>query len=180
MNIAERAANDAKALTWLQSLTVGGVVCIKDRSRFGGCGYVPARVARLTATQVVILSNTERRFRLKDGKEVAAHSYASIIPMTKSIEASIQAEKNRSEFSGLTYRPADVSDAEIAAMLAARASHLAGRSADADIATLLEALEKIVARTEAFIEDDMHMQTHSLEVLHGIAVAAIKKAKGGV
>lgn len=43
---------------------------------------------------------------------------------------------------------------------------------------LLAALEKIVNRCTAFIEDEMDMRTHSLEVLRDIAGKAIVSTRG--
>ncbi|MBV4507737.1 hypothetical protein HU751_023170 [Pseudomonas sp. BW13M1] len=99
---------------WRQSLKAGDGVVITERDIARRKSITT--VERVTATQVIV-SDRSRRFNKQYGREVGTTYGATITPVTSEARARILADKNRSEFSTLTYRADRLSDEEISAML---------------------------------------------------------------
>lgn len=99
---------------WRQSLKAGDGVVITEKGMYRRKSIVT--VERVTATQIIV-SDRNRRFNKQYGREIGTSYGASITPVTDLDREHIRADKNRSDFSTLIYRPERLSDEEIAVML---------------------------------------------------------------
>lgn len=107
-----QAFEDGKA--WRQSLKAGDGVVITEKGIHRRKSIVT--VERVTATQIIV-SDRNRRFNKQYGREVGTSYGATITPVTDLDRAHIRADKKRSDFATVIYRPDRLTDDEIAVML---------------------------------------------------------------